>query len=376
MSEFFFFYGTLRHEALLSAVAGRKLAPQRAVLPRMRLVEARDGTRELAFPIPVPGPDGLEGVMVALSTKERARLDYYEAGFQRDRAQVLSNGQPTDVWLYRPAPGRWQQGAPWEFAHWQARWGAIAVAAAQEFMRGFGSVPADRALARYPQMLVRAASRLRAEAMPAPAALRRETQPEDIVIEAETVGYAHFFAVEDYRLRHRTFAGAETAPLDRAVFVSGDAACVLPYDPVRDRVLLIEQFRPGPMARGDRNPWMLEPIAGRVDPFETPEEAVRREAVEEAGLSVGRLIAAPNYYPTPGAKSEFIYNFIALTELPDGVGRPGGMVDEGEDIRPHLASFAQLEELLASGELLNGPAVLLTLWLARLRPELRAAAGA
>lgn len=65
---------------------------------------------------------------------------------------------------------------------------------------------------------------------------------------------------------------------------------VLPYDPIHDRVLLVEKFRAGPFARQGENPWCLEPIAELMDQGETPEEAGLREAHEEAGLTlrVGR----------------------------------------------------------------------------------------
>jgi nudix-type nucleoside diphosphatase (YffH/AdpP family) len=138
--------------------------------------------------------------------------------------------------------------------------------------------------------------------------------------------------------------------------------------------LLVEQFRTGPLARGEPNPWMIEAIAGRVDPGETPEQAALREAGEEAGITIERLIEAPRYYPSPGAKSEFIYSYIGIADLPDGAGAPGGVADEGEDIRPHLLSFEALLGLVNTGEAGNAPLILLTLWLDRMRDRLRAEA--
>src|SRR5690606_6735551 len=184
-----------------------------------------------------------------------------------------------------------------------------------------------------------------------------------------------FFAVEDHRLRHRRFDGSMGETLDRAVFVSCDAAVVLPYDPRRDRVLLVEQFRSGPMARGDRQPWLLETVAGRVDPGETPEEAARREAREEAGLDLGRLLPACGFYPSPAAKSEYLYTFVGLADLPDSRPGSGGVAGEGEDIRTHVVGFARLMELVESGEINNGPLIVLALWLAARRDRLRAEVG-
>jgi len=160
--------------------------------------------------------------------------------------------------------------------------------------------------------------------------------------------------------------------VSRAVFISGDAVTVLPYDPVRDRVLLIEQFRPAPMARGDAQPWLLEAIAGRIDPGESPEQAARREAFEEAGLVLGDLLPVAQYYPSPGAKSEFLYSYVALTDLPDGAAGVFGVEGETEDIRGQLVDFADLMALVASGEAANAPLILTALWLQRERARLRA----
>jgi nudix-type nucleoside diphosphatase (YffH/AdpP family) len=159
--------------------------------------------------------------------------------------------------------------------------------------------------------------------------------------------------------------------LTREVLVMGDAVTVLPYDPVRDRVLLIEQFRMGPFGRGDPLPWQLEAIAGRIDPGETPEDAARREAVEEAGLALGRLEKVAEYYPTPGAVTEYLYSYVALCDLPDGVAGIYGAADEGEDIRGHLLSFDRLVEVMAAGEIGNAPLLLTVLWLQRERARLR-----
>jgi nudix-type nucleoside diphosphatase (YffH/AdpP family) len=161
----------------------------------------------------------------------------------------------------------------------------------------------------------------------------------------------------------------------RDVFVSGDAVTVLPYDPLRDRVLLVEQFRAGPLGRGDPLPWQLEAIAGRIDPGETPEDCARREAVEEAGLVLGALEKVAEYYPSPGAMTEFIYSYVALCDLPDGVAGVFGDADEAEDIRGQLVPFDGLMAAVAGGEIANAPLILTAFWLQRERDRLRNEAG-
>ena len=143
----------------------------------------------------------------------------------------------------------------------------------------------------------------------------------------------------------------------------------------RDLVLVVEQFRAGPLARGDVQCWQIEAVAGRVDPGETPPEAARREAVEEAGLDLRDLIEVARYYPSPGAVSEYLYSYVALVDLPDGVAGVFGMEEEAEDIRTHLIAFDRLMDLVVSGEIENAPLILTALWLQRERPRLRGAGG-
>ena len=248
---------------------------------------------------------------------------------------------------------------------------AVVLAYLDDILPLQGQMAAETLARRLSPALVRAASRLRAQEAAAPTTLRRATAAGDIVTHARRLPYAQFFAVEEYDLSWRRFDGAHSPTTTRAAFVSGDAVTVLPYDPKRDLVLVVEQIRAGPFARGDRQSWQIEAIAGRVDPFETPEQAARREAVEEAGLTLTELIPVAQYYPSPGAKTEFLYSYVALTHLPDGCAGVFGLAEEAEDIRGHLISFDRLMALVASGEIANAPLILTALWLQRERARLR-----
>ncbi len=364
-----FFYGTLCHAPLRAVVLGRAVAGEPARLPGFRVTWAA------GQPFPTIAPDAgsaAEGILVrGLTAADVARLDWYEGGFGYRTADLALAGGAGTARVYLPDPGLWQPGAPWSLDDWAARHGAVVVATAGDVMRLMGQKPAEAVRARYTQMLVRGAGRVRA-ARAAPALLRRAAGPGDVTVDACAEPYAKFFAVEDYVLRHRRFDGGMSAPLARAVFVSGDAVTVLPYDPARDRVMVIEQFRAAPFARGDANPWLVEAIAGRIDPFETPEDTARREAAEEAGVTIGALHLAAEYYPSPGAKTEYLWSYVGIADLPDGAAGLGGLPGEGEDIRAHLLSFDGLMALVDRGEATNGPLILTAWWLARHRDRLRA----
>lgn len=235
-------------------------------------------------------------------------------------------------------------------------------------LRYFGHLPAEQVAKRLPALRVEAASRARA-AMAAGRGVRAGSG--EVETGRPEPSHAGFFALDLWHLRHRRFDGGMSPDLVREVFVAGDAVTVLPYDPVRDRVLLVEQVRMGPLGRGDPLPWQLEAIAGRIDPGETPEEAARREAVEEAGLVLGALEKVAEYYPTPGAVTEYLYSYVALCDLPDGVAGVFGAAEEAEDIKGHLVSFDRLVEVMAAGEIGNAPLLLTVLWLQRERARLR-----
>lgn len=235
-------------------------------------------------------------------------------------------------------------------------------------LRALGRLPADRVGRRLGALRVEAASRARAQGA---AARGVRVGSGEVAAGVPEPSHAGFFGLDLWRLQHRRFDGEMSPTLVREVFVMGDAVTVLPYDPVRDRVLLIEQMRMGPLGRGDPLPWQLEAIAGRIDPGESPEEAARREAVEEAGLSLGALEKVAEYYPTPGAVTEYLYSYVALCDLPDGVAGVFGAPEEAEDIKGHLLSFDRLVEVMAAGEIGNAPLLLTVLWLQRERARLR-----
>lgn len=193
----------------------------------------------------------------------------------------------------------------------------------------------------------------------------------DVELIDKTRPFDGYFKVDCYRLRHRRFAGGMGPVITREIFERGHAACVLPYDAPRDRVILIEQFRVGPYAAGDPAPWMIEVVAGIIDAGETAEATVRREAMEEAGLAIGRLAPVGWHYMSPGGSSESMAFFIGEADSAEAGGLHG-LAAEGEDIRVFHLAFAEALALVRNGDIRNAMGALALLQLADRRAELRA----
>lgn len=305
-----------------------------------------------------------------------ARLHHYEDAFGYHPHEIAvtpeGRGDPVVAHVYLPDAAPGADGGEWDLADWALRNAEFACAAAVETMAYKGRFHGADLQFRRAQIESRARARVAGQAMQRPVV--GSDRPADKV---KSVSYradhAGFFVTRTDVIEHPRFDGTMSGPLRREVFMAADAAIVLPYDPLRDRVLLVEQFRMGPWARGARFPWMLEPVAGRIDSGETPQDTARREAREEAGLELRDLIQIGAGYPSPGCMSEYFYIFAGLCDLPDGIEGRHGMADEDEDIRTHVLDFAQAMDLLTRGEADNIPLILSLVWLSRERSRLRSA---
>ena len=366
-----FLFGTLRHDTLREKVMGRGVAGRAAILADHAVLDLG------GLPVLHPAAgQAAQGLKVELSSAELARLDLYEAvfGYQRQPVTIACDGQTVAAQLYAPAQAVSVDTArPWRVEDWAAAQAEAALAAADEVFTLAGQIGVEALRIRYPMLLAHHASRVRAGRAAQPARLRRDWGREDVISRQRMSPYAHFFGVQVDDLRFRRFDGSLGPLVRRAGFVMSDAITLLPYDPARDCVMVIEQFRYGPYLRGDANCWVLEPIAGRIDPGESPEACALREAQEEAALdlSADALIPIGNSYPSPGAVSEFLFGFVGLCDLPKTREGVAGLAFEAEDIRSHILPLDDLMALIAQGEVQNGPLIQSTYWLALHRAELR-----
>jgi ADP-ribose pyrophosphatase len=348
------------HEPLATPeIAARLLGAEPAVRPARLAGHVVRAAASGSLPLLVPGRGAvLDGVVAAIDGAALARLDFCLAAFGGRR--VRSEGIEICA---GEEPGEVPDGSAEAAGH--------LAETLDELMGHFGRIGPDDLPRLMSGLPARALARVRgASSGPAPHALRLPRVPADAGAIAVARPYAAFFGIEEHLLTHRRFDGTMTGPLARAVFVSGDAVTVLPYDPRRDAVLLIEQFRAGPFARRDPLPWCLEAIAGRCDPGESPEETARREAVEEAGLMLGPMERIAAYYTTPGCAAEYLTSFVAEADLSKAGGNHG-LADEHEDIRTVVVPRERAQALMATCEANNAPLLVSLLWLAAHHGRLR-----
>ncbi|HDS4386552.1 TPA: ADP-ribose diphosphatase [Enterobacter roggenkampii] len=183
----------------------------------------------------------------------------------------------------------------------------------------------------------------------------------DVEIIARETLYSGFFSMDLYRFRHRLFNGEMSGEIRREIFERGHAAVLLPFDPVRDEVVLVEQIRIAAYNVSE-SPWLLEMVAGMIEEGETVEDVARREALEEAGLVVGRTKPVLSYLASPGGTSERLSIMVGEVDATTAEGIHG-LADENEDIRVHVVSREQAYQWVEEGKIDNAASVIALQWL-------------
>jgi ADP-ribose pyrophosphatase len=171
-----------------------------------------------------------------------------------------------------------------------------------------------------------------------------------------------FLKVERLKLKCRLFEGGWSREFTREVLLRGHGVGVLLYDPHLDKVLMVEQFRVGCMNDSVNGPWALELVAGLLEEGETPEDVARREVVEEAGLSVGRLLRICAYYNSPGGSNEQLSVYCAGFDA-NQAGGVFGVDDEAENIRSVILDRTEAVAAVASGRINNAMSIIALQWL-------------
>jgi ADP-ribose pyrophosphatase len=194
------------------------------------------------------------------------------------------------------------------------------------------------------------------------------TQNDYEVVKREVL-YQGFFRLVRNHVRHLKFDNTWTVEFSREILERPSAVAVLPYDPILDQVVLIEQFRVGALANPE-SPWLTEVIAGIYHPPEHPTDVINREAREESGMELLDLFKIYEYFVSPGGSDEHLILFCGRVDA-SSAGGIFGLADEYEDIRAFPLPLDEAIELLREGKIKTSPAIIALQWLQLNREWLR-----
>lgn len=184
---------------------------------------------------------------------------------------------------------------------------------------------------------------------------------DDVDIQSREVIGRGWGKLERFTFRHRRYDGTWSELVTRDMYTIGEVAMVIPYDPALDAVLLIEQFRTCGLIYGEAT-WLVEAVAGIVDPGETPPEVARREAMEEAGCEIGEPVHITTAYSSPGGYGERTHIYAARADL-SAVGGFHGLAHEHEDIRAVVVPLAEALAATRDGRIKDAKTFLMIQWL-------------
>ena len=191
---------------------------------------------------------------------------------------------------------------------------------------------------------------------------KKKRQPIGVHLHRRESLYSGFLDVDLYEVSHELYGGGWSNVLDREVMHRKEIAAVLPFDTVRQEVVLIEQFRVGAWAGNWPHPWLLECIAGVMEDGESAGEVALREAEEEASCRILELELIGRFFTTPGGSSELVNLFCGRVDAA-GVGGIHGLADEGENIKASVWSLSDALSLVEDGQLCNAKTLVALQWL-------------
>lgn len=184
---------------------------------------------------------------------------------------------------------------------------------------------------------------------------------QDVEILKKEKLFSRFFNVSLVTFKHKLFAGGWSDPVQREIFERGDAVVVLPYDPIRDEIVLIEQVRIGAILNAS-HPWTFELVGGMVEENQTIDSVAKRETLEETGLIPQALMPMQSYLSSCGGTSERIYLFLAQVDSTK-TQSICGVEYENEDIKVHVFTRQEVMDWLNQGKIENASALIGLHWL-------------
>tara|TARA_B100000683_G_C12438278_1_gene534862 strand:- start:619 stop:1200 length:582 start_codon:yes stop_codon:yes gene_type:complete len=169
-----------------------------------------------------------------------------------------------------------------------------------------------------------------------------------------------FFKMNEYILKYKKYDGSWSKEVKREIFGGAMVSAVLPYDPVKREIVLIQQFRPGTIAK-EFNNYLYEIVAGIIESGETAEDTAKRECLEETGCKIKKITPIQGYFPAPGSSESFYHLFLGEIDTFEGE-RVMGLESENEDILVRSYKLSDVKEMMEKGEILNGLTLIALQW--------------
>ena len=183
----------------------------------------------------------------------------------------------------------------------------------------------------------------------------------DYLIQTRKEKYRGFLRVDTIKLKHKLFLGDWSPEINRELLVREEAVGVLLFDPKRDEIVLVRQFRVGLVDKGD-SPWVLELVAGMVEAGEELVEVALREVREESNAEVSKLIKICDYFSSPGISSEKVRLYLGIVASED-MGGVYGLENENEDIEVVVMPYENAIKVMKKGCLANAMSIIALQWL-------------
>ena len=172
--------------------------------------------------------------------------------------------------------------------------------------------------------------------------------------------YSGFFNLNKFEFTHQKHDGTWTDKVEREVFSGAEVSTLLPFDPIRKEIILLQQFRAGVISRYDDD-YLYEIVAGIIDKNELPEEAAKRECLEETGCNVNKIIPIQSYFPAPGSSESYYHLYLGHVNSFDGV-KIMGLKTENEDILVKAFNINEVKEMLKNKKIKNGVTLIALQW--------------
>lgn len=183
----------------------------------------------------------------------------------------------------------------------------------------------------------------------------------DVEVTLRSECHDGYLRIERLQLRHRLFSGAWSDAIIRELQLKVPAVGILLFDPQRDVLLLVRQFRVG-MLEEQCGSWPLEIVAGMVSQGEQPEEVALRESQEESNCVPTDLVEICTYYNSPGTSNEKVHLYCGRINS-ESAGGVYGLADEHEDIEVVLVDYDHAVQAMNTGVINNAMTIIALQWL-------------